>query len=73
MEFLLIWVLSGHFIDSGLRYKDAGECFAAAQNVGSELQYAGVSPPKFTCIPLKQDYALELYIQQNQSNSRFPF
>ena len=40
MEFLLIWVLNGHFADSGLRYANAGECYAAAQNAGSELQYA---------------------------------
>lgn len=73
MEFLLLWVLSGHFVDSGLRYKDAGECFAAAQNVGGDLQYAGVTPPKFTCIPLKKGQAFEITIHPNQSNSRFPF
>ena len=30
MEFLILWVLSGTIMDSGLRYKDAGECFATA-------------------------------------------
>lgn len=73
MEFLLIWVLSGHLVDSGLRYRDAGECFAAAQNLGGDLKYAGVTPPKFTCIPLKQGYELEIYMQPAQNGSRFPF
>ena len=30
MEFLLLWVLSGNFVDSGLRYEDAGSCYAEA-------------------------------------------
>ena len=46
---------------------------AAAQNAGSELQYSGITPPKFTCIPLKQGYEFKLYLQPEQSNSRFPF
>ena len=33
---LLLWVLSGNFVDSGLRYEDAGSCYAEAQNTGIE-------------------------------------
>ena len=44
MEFLILWVLSGTIMDSGLRYKDAGECFATAQNLGKDLRYVGLSP-----------------------------
>ncbi len=71
MEFLLIWVLGGHFIDSGMRYQDAGACYAAAQNTGSDLTYAGLNPPKFTCVPLKQGQAFTVHI--TPPNSRFPF
>ena len=37
MEFLLIWVLNTDIIDCGLRYNEAGECFASAQNIGKDL------------------------------------
>ena len=38
MEFLLLWVLGGNVLDSGLRYQDAGSCYAAAQNSGKDLK-----------------------------------
>ena len=50
MEFLLLWVLSGNILDSGMRYKDAGSCCADAQNSGIELREIGLTPPKFTCV-----------------------
>lgn len=71
MEFLILWVLSGTIMDSGLRYKDAGECFATAQNLGKDLRYVGLSPPQFTCIPVKKEAELRLY--PGQQGSRFPF
>ncbi|CAI8266421.1 MAG: Uncharacterised protein [Alphaproteobacteria bacterium UBA4588] len=71
MEFLLLWVLSGNIMDSGLRYKEAGECYATAQNLGKELRYVGLSPPQFTCIPVKKGAELRFY--RGQSESRFPF
>ena len=49
MEFLLIWVLSGDIIDSGLRFKSAAKCFSQSQNVGRELRDVGLS---FTSIYL---------------------
>ena len=54
MEFLLIWVLSGDIIDSGLRFKSAAKCFSQSQNVGRELRDVGLSSPQFTCIPLSE-------------------
>ncbi len=72
MEFLLIWVLGSDIIDSGLRYNDAGECFVSAQNVGKDLQYVGISPPKFTCIPIKKGENIKIYLR-DESTSRFPF
>jgi hypothetical protein len=33
MEFLLVWILSGNVLDSGLRYDDAASCYASAQNI----------------------------------------
>ena len=71
MEFLILWVLSGTIMDSGLRYKDAGECFATAQNLGKDLRYVGLSPPQFTCIPVKK--GAELRLNSGQQGSRFPF
>ena len=71
MEFLILWVLSGAIMDSGLRYKDAGECFASAQNLGKDLRYVGLSPRQFTCIPVKKRAELRLY--PGQQGSRFPF
>jgi hypothetical protein len=38
MEFLLVWILSGNVLDSGLRYDDAASCYASAQNGGMELK-----------------------------------
>ena len=38
MEFLLLWVLGGNVLDSGLCYQDAGSYYAAAQNTGKDLQ-----------------------------------
>ena len=73
VEFLLIWVLNGHFVDSGLRYKDAGECFAAAQNLGGDLSSAGVTPPKFTCMPLKEGQPLMMVSPPQSPRSVFPF
>ena len=37
MEFLLIWVLGGDVIDSGLRYKSAAKCFSESQNAATEM------------------------------------
>ena len=71
MEFLILWVLNATIMDSGLRFKDAGECFATAQNLGKDLRYVGLSPPQFTCIPVKKGAELRLY--PGQQGSRFPF
>jgi len=72
MEFLLIWVLGGNILDSGLRYENAGSCYAAAQNSGMDLQDVGLCPPKFTCIPVSQGGELRL-IAPGQTRSTFPF
>ena len=39
-------------MDSGLRYEDAGSCYAEAQNTGMEMREIGMSPPNFTCVPV---------------------
>ena len=52
MEFLLIWVLAGDVIDSGLRYQTAAKCFSEAQNAASEMREVGLSAPQFTCLPI---------------------
>ena len=72
MEFLLLWVLSGNFVDSGLRYEDAGSCFADAQNTGMEMREIGISPPNFTCIPAAKGKGLKLVIPA-PARSSFPF
>ena len=72
LEFLIIWVIGGNILDSGLRYKDAGSCYAAAQNSGKDLQEIGLSPPTFTCVPVAEGEALKLLIPEQQSQ-RFPF
>ena len=71
MEFLILWVLSGTIMDSGLRYKDTGKCFASAQNLGKDLCYVGLSPPQFTCIPVKKRAEIRLY--PGQKGSHLPF
>ena len=72
LEFLLLWVLGGNILDSGLRYEDAGSCYAAAQNSGKDLQEIGLAPPKFTCVPVAEDKELKLLVPEQQG-SRFPF
>jgi hypothetical protein len=52
MEFLLLWVLGGNVLDSGLRYQDAGSCYAAAQNSGKDLQEIGLAPPSLLVFQL---------------------
>ncbi len=71
IEFLIIWFLGNDIIDSGLRYTTAEECFAQAQNTGSDLAAINISPPKFTCIPMAIGKEFKVY--RNGSNSRFPF
>ena len=71
IEFLIIWFLGNDIIDSGLRYTTAEECFAQAQNTGSDLAAINISPPKFTCIPMAKGKEFKVY--RNDSNSRFPF
>ncbi len=72
MEFLLIWVLAGDVIDSGLRYQTAAKCFSEAQNSASEMRDVGLSAPQFTCLPIAKDKNFKIY-RQNSYNSRFPF
>ena len=48
MEFLLIWVLGGDVIDSGLRYKSAAKCFSESQNAATEMRDVGLTSPQFT-------------------------
>ena len=62
MEFLLVWILSGNVLDSGLRYDDAASCEASAQNSGMELKGIGLSGLQFTYIPVSEDQDLKLLI-----------
>ena len=61
MEFLLIWVLGGDVIDSGLRYKTAAKCFSESQNAASEMREVGLSAPQFTCLPIAKDKQFKIY------------
>ena len=72
MEFLLLWVLAGYLVDSGLSHEDAGSCFAKAQNTGMEMREIGMSPPSFTCIPAAKGKGLKLVIPASPRSS-FPF
>tara|TARA_Y100000589_G_C27145657_1_gene626681 strand:- start:354 stop:575 length:222 start_codon:yes stop_codon:yes gene_type:complete len=72
MESLLLWVLAGNFVDSGLRYVDAGSCYAEAQNTGMEMRAIGMSPPNFVCTPAAKDKELKLVVPATP-RSPFPF
>ena len=72
MEFLLLWVLSGNILDSGMRYEDAGSCYADAQNSGMELREIGLNPPKFTCVAVAKGKDLRLVVPATP-RSTFPF
>ncbi len=71
MEFLIIWFLGSDIIDSGLRYNSAEECYAEAQNAGTDLTLLNIAPPQFTCVPIGKGVELKIY--RNNTNSRFPF
>ena len=71
-EYLLVWVLSNDYIDSGMRYESAGDCYANAQNIGLEMREVNMNPPQFICMPLAQDYPLNITTKQ-RNNGRFPF
>ena len=70
-EYLLVWVLANDYIDSGLRYQTAPDCYAAAQNIGLEMGEVNMKAPQFICMPLADDYPLAITTKQAQS--RFPF
>ena len=72
MEFLLLWVLSGNILDSGMRYEDAGSCSADAQNSGMDLREIGLTPPKFTCVAVAKGKDLRLVVPATP-RSTFPF
>lgn len=73
VEYLLLWAIAGtDYVDSGFRFDDAGGCFAMAQNIGSDMQFVGMSAPQFTCVPLKPGTQFTVYRKQ-QPTSRFPF
>lgn len=72
VEFLLIWVFSGDYIDSGLRFSAAGGCYAEAQNRGLEMREVGLNPPQFFCIPLAEGQPF-VALRQPPASSRFPF
>ena len=72
MQFILLWVLAGNIVDSGLRYQDAGSCYAEAQNTGMEMREIGMSPPSFTCTPAAEGKELKLVIPAAPRSS-FPF
>ena len=72
MEFLLLWVVSGNILDSGMRYEDAGSCYADAQNSGIELREIGLTPPKFTCVAVAKGKDLRLVVPATP-RSTFPF
>ena len=71
-EFLLVWVFSGDYIDSGLRFSAAGGCYAEAQNKGMEMREIGLNPPQFFCVPLAEGHPFAA-LRQPQASSRFPF
>ena len=72
MEFVLVWILSGYVLDSGLRYGDVASCYASAQNSGMELKGIGLSGLQFTCIPVSENGELKLLIPSTPRSS-FPF
>jgi len=72
MKFLLVWILSGNVLDSGLRYDDAASCYASAQNSGMELKGIGLNGLQFTCIPVSEYEELKLLIPSTPRSS-FPF
>ena len=72
MEFVLLWLLSGNILDSGLKYENAGSCYADAQNSGIELREIGLTPQKFTCVAVAKDKNLKLIVPATPRSS-FPF
>ena len=68
----MIWVLTGNFLDYGLKFDEAGSCYASAQNSGMELRDLGMAVPKFICIPVAEDKELRLLIPVTP-RTNFPF
>ena len=64
--------LGGNILDSGMRFEDAGSCYADAQNSGIELRGIGLTPPKFTCVPVAKGEDLKLVVPA-KPQSNFPF
>ena len=72
MEFLLVWVLTGNFLDSGIRFDDAGSCYASALNSSMELRELGMAAPQFICVPVAKDKEIKLLIPDTP-RTNFPF
>ena len=64
--------LARNFVDSGLRYEDAGSCYAEARNTGMEMREIGMSPPNFNCVPAAEGKDLKPVIPAAPRSS-FPF
>lgn len=71
-QYLLLWVVSNDYVDSGMRFDAAADCYAKAQNIGFEMSEVKMSAPQFICMPLAQDYPLSIITKQS-NNGRFPF
>ena len=71
MEFLLIWVLGGDVIDSGLRYKSAAKCFSVSQNAATEMRDVGLTSPQFTCIPVAKGKDFKIYRKDSYRKCRY--
>ena len=54
-------------LSSGLIKNSNTQCL-----IGKDLQYVGISPPNFTCIPIKKGKELRMFLR-NESGTRFPF
>ena len=72
MEFLLVWILSGNVLDSGLRYDDAASCYASAQNSGMELKGIGLNGYSLHVFQFLRMKSLKLLIPSTPRSS-FPF
>ncbi len=64
--------IGAYHVINGMRYEDAGSCYADAQNSGIELREIGLTPPKFTCVPVGEGKDLKLVVPATP-RSNFPF
>ena len=70
MEILLLLVMCDNILGSGFRYRDAGNCYAVAQNSVKDIKETILARPKINSVQAASNKKLK-FIFPEQQGKRF--